>query len=144
MLGSGNRHKLSPFSRNMSRWEFKDFPTSKIELLKNNQLKIEHENIEIDSNIVSFGGAKKRPIKELLQQETISFVLIYFEEGKPGRVDEKYWFLTVTKTGEKDKQKFNAKKAKKDQEVNQKLESGKSHKNILRVKIPRHHPNKFD
>ena len=74
MLGSGNRHKLSPFSRNMSRWEFKDFPTSKIELLKNNQLKIEHENIEIDSNIVSFGGAKKRPIKELLQQETISFV----------------------------------------------------------------------
>ena len=58
MLGSGNRQVLSPFSRNMSRWEFKDFPTSKIELLKNNQLKIEHENIEIDSNIVSFGGAK--------------------------------------------------------------------------------------
>ena len=85
-------------------------------------MKIEHGNKEIDSNIVSFGGAKKRSIKKLLQQETISFVLTYFEEGKLGRVDEKYWFVTVTKAGEKDKQKFNAKK---DQEVNQKLESGK-------------------
>ncbi len=91
MSDPGNRHKVIPISRTMSRWEFKGFPTSKIELLKNNQLKIEHGNKEIESDIVSFGKNRISEIQNLLKETTINFEILFSENGKTGRESEKFW-----------------------------------------------------
>ena len=124
MLGSGNRHKLSPFSRNMSRWEFKDFPTSKIELLKNNQIKIEHGNNEIESEIFSFGKNRISEIQDLLKEATINFEILFKEDGNPGRESEKFWLATKRKPKLSAEEKMRLKmiKAKQQHEAQIELE----------------------
>ena len=66
----------------MALWGFKDFPTSKIKILESNQIMIEHENKEIESNIISFGKKWRMSIQTLLKNDTIDFEINYKKGGK--------------------------------------------------------------
>ena len=110
----------------MALWGFKDFPTSKIKILESNQIMIEHENKEIESNIISFGKKWRMSIQTLLKNDTIDFEINYKKGGKKGRESEKFWFLIKQpKLTVEEQARSKAEKAKKKQEGKQKIEAKK-------------------
>lgn len=76
------------------KWSFENISTDLIELdWVNNRLTFDHDNIEIDTKVFSFGKSRRSVWRKAIKTPQINFRIKWEEFGAPGRQGEKYWII---------------------------------------------------
>lgn len=76
------------------KWSFENISPDLIELdLENNRLTFDHDNIEIDTKVFSFGKKVRSKWLEAIKTTQINFQIRWREFGMSNRRDEQYWII---------------------------------------------------
>ena len=76
------------------KWSFENISPDLIELdLENCRLTFDHDNIEIDTKVFSFGKRNQENWRRAIKKTQINFRIQWREFGAPGRRGEKYWII---------------------------------------------------
>ena len=76
------------------KWSFENISPDLIELdLENNRLTFDHDNIEIDTKVFSFGKKVRSKWLEAMKTTQINFQIRWREFGMNNRRDEQYWII---------------------------------------------------